>query len=51
MATGAKIVTFERGRGNTGSKQGKVRIPDAADHFHVDYENLYDFMRENGIKL
>lgn len=55
MATGGTIVTFETSWGAAlaqgSSKVGKVRIGDIANHFGIRYENIYDFMREAGIRL
>ncbi len=55
MAIGGTIVTFETSWGAAltqgSSKVGKVRIGDIANHFGIRYENIYDFMREAGIRL
>lgn len=47
------IITFEQRSGNLSikNKSRKVKIPDVADYFNVNVQNLYYMMRQMGIKI
>ena len=49
----AVILTFEQSVGelSTKNKTSKVKIPDVAENFGMECQNLFDFMRAMKIKL
>ena len=49
----AVIITFEQSVGelSTKNKTSKVKIPDVAENFGIECQNLFDFIRAMKIKL